>query len=236
MLPLEEAWRDGYEEKDEEERKTETETGCGEGEEGQKTDGGLEEETGEKMRTNDDKRRDGRLDETVGNPQFDLNSHVSLPAQTRETGPSPEKFLHLVFLDMPPRPGTHPALQITRFRPRPVATPATSDARSLRPQSRPPAPAASAPSLHSIRSTLPARTPRPPLLLSFPGYPPRARAPITAIRQAPMAACFAFHICATRQLAPPHNTIVLSKAFRLRFSNHAPNQPNQRAFAGNRSY
>ena len=46
MLPLEEAWRDGYEEKDEEERKTETETGCGEGEEGQKTDGGLEEETG----------------------------------------------------------------------------------------------------------------------------------------------------------------------------------------------
>lgn len=122
------------------------------------------------MRTNDDKRRDGRLDETVGNPQFDLNSHVSLPAQTRETGPSPEKFLHLVFLDMPPRPGTHPALQITRFRPRPVATPATSDARSLRPQSRPPAPAASAPSLHSIRRCPPAR-PAPRSSSRFQGIP-----------------------------------------------------------------
>lgn len=190
------------------------ETVCGRREKGQKTDSGWEEETGEKMGTNDDKRRGGHLGETVGNPQFDLNSHVPLPAQTRETGPLPEKFLHLVFLDMPPRPAPIWLCKSSVF------VPAAPDLRNI----RPPAPAASPPSLYSARSTLPARMPATPLVSRVPAMRVYSN---HCHQTSPHAACFAFHIRTTRRHALPKRPLFCpswSKAFRFRFLNHAPNQ------------
>ena len=152
----------GEREKEEErQRKGEDELGRRAGE-GQEDGWRREEESGEKMRTNDDKRRRAPGRPPLASQLFDLISHVSRAGPDTRNRAVARKYVHLVFLDKPlnPRPaasgrhasGSLPAAASGRALPSPARTRASLESAAGSANFPPPA---------SRRATAPPRQPTP---------------------------------------------------------------------------